>query len=343
MKKRSMMFAVVLAVGMGMSMPALAEEAPSQSEEGGLGGLLSSLLSEGGVVDQVLNDTGAAEAISGLFGEDGELSGILPENVDIGEVLQTVGDQLQDTSSSLYQGINSIAEMAKGEDGSIDWDKVGNSVGTLIDMFAGGNMSGTDEMSGEDMDAYLAELLRPYEEADAVMFDYLAERNAEFMDSGDAQVFSKTTAYIDDLEQDEVKVLGDFTQVNFAIEGNQMNMVSAATDTLLLTLTKGEDGKFTVTGEKRAEDGEGYAASLEAMCQEVGIPTDDFYASNVLGAYSDAEALAKYLDEHPEVVSAEFQGEQLTAEELHALRKNYTDELFDSLFEEEETTEAVTE
>lgn len=363
MKKRGLLFVSALIIGMGMCMPAWAGEAPAQSDDG-IGGLLSSLFSEDGLVQNLLSEDGtvssllgelgdqeALEEIKGLFAEDGALADILPEDVDISGVLQSVGTQLADAGSALNQGISDVVEMVKSEADSIDWEQAGESVKEVIGLFADGTLGdligepgeGTGE---EDWESVLAEIMIPYEKMDAAVYDYVAERNAEYMDASDVQVFSKKTGYIDDPELDEVRMLADITQDNFAIDQDQMNLVSAATDTMLLTLTRGEDGSYTVTDEKHAEDGEGYAASLEALCEEVGIPVDEFYASTVMGAYNDAEALAKYLNEHPEIKTAEFQGEQMTAEELQTLADNYIDELFDSIFggdEEEALTESVTE
>ena len=357
MKKRSLLFAAILTIGMGMSLPVWAEEAPDQSDMG-LGDLIGSLFQDGGMVDSLLGEDGAVsnllsdektkETISGLFGEEGPLAGVLPEDVDISGVLDTVGSQLSDVNSTLHQGIESVVDMVTDENGSVDWEKVEGSVGDLLDIFAGGGMFDTDgeEASEEDMDAYLAELLIPYEKADEAIFAYIAEYNADFMDAGDAQIFSKKMGYIDDPEQDVVRVLGDFTQVNYAIDGDQMNMVSGATDTILFTLERDEEGNFTVADEKRAEDGEGYSASVEALCEEVEIPVEDLNSGRLLGAYNDADALADYLDEHPEIATAEFQGEQMTAEELRTLSDEYIEGLFDAAFsaaDEEELTEAVTE
>ena len=341
MRKRGLLFASVLVIGMGMSMTALAEE-------GGLGGILSSLFSEDGVVSSIIHDEKAVEAINGLFEEDGPLAGVLPEDIDVNGVLENIDSQLQDANSTLNQGISSVVEMVQGEDGSIDWEKAGSSVEELIDLFAGGAKF-DEEVDGDsddfDMDAFMAEFMVPYDKADEAIFAYIAEKNADVIDAGDAQIFSKMTGYMDDPEQDEVKVLGDFTQVNYAIDGEQMNMVGAATDTLLLTLARNEDGSYTVVDEKHAEDGEGYSASVEALCEEVNTSMDDFYTSCLFGAYNDAEELAKYLEEHPEIKTAEFQGQQMTAEELKLMSEDYINSLLDSVFEdaEEAVTEAMTE
>ena len=311
MKKSSILCAAVLVIGMGMSMTVWAEKAPADPVDE-IGELLSSL------------------------------SDRLPEKVNVGGALRTVGEILEDAGSAANQGLQSVADKITDEDGSVDWQKVENSAEELFDNLTGGlSIGNTGGGAGEgeteqDLDALMADILAPYERADAVMFDYVAERNAEFMDAGDVQIFSKIPGYVGDPEADEFKVLGDFTQVNYVIDGDQMNMISAATDTLLLTLTKGEDGTYTVTDEKHAADGEDYADSLEALCEEVGIPVDDVHVASKLGAYNDADALAKYLNEHPEIATAEYQGEQMTAEELKALSDNYTSDLMDSIFEETE-------
>ena len=311
MKKSSILCASVLVIGMGMSMTVWAEKAPADPVDE-IGELLSSL------------------------------SDRLPEKVNVGGALRTVGKILEDAGSAANQGLQSVADKITDEDGSVDWQKVENSAEELFDNLTGGlSIGNTGGGAGEgeteqDLDALMADILAPYERADAVMFDYVAERNAEFMDAGDVQIFSKIPGYVGDPEADEFKVLGDFTQVNYVIDGDQMNMKSAATDTLLLTLTKGEDGTYTVTDEKHAADGEDYADSLEALCEEVGIPVDDVHVASKLGAYNDADALAKYLNEHPEIATAEYQGEQMTAEELKALSDNYTSDLMDSIFEETE-------
>ena len=307
MKKSRILCVSVLVIGMGISMTAWAEKAPADPGDE-IGGLLSSL------------------------------SDLLPEKVNVGSALRTVGGILEDAGSAANQGLQSVADKITDEDGSVDWQKVEDSAEDILEYLAGelsiGNAGGgAGGETEQDMDALLADILVPYERADAVMFDYVAERNAEFMDAGDVQIFSKIPDYVGDPEADEFKVLGDFTQVNYVIDGNQMNMISAATDTLLLTLTKGEDGTYTVTDEKHAADGEDYADSLEALCEEVGIPVDDVYVASKLGAYNDADALAKYLNEHPEIATAEYQGEQMTAEELKALSDNYTSDLMDSIFE----------
>ena len=351
MKRNGLLFAAVLAVGMGMSMPAWAE-APTQPDQG-LGGLLGSLLEDGGVVDRLLNEDGdvseilnsdeVKEKIGGLFEEGGPLAGIIPEDANINEMVEVVSSQLSDAGSALNQELSSLIEMATDESGNVDWEKVKGSVEELVGLFAGGEMldlEGIEEPSSEDLDAFFAEFMIPYQKMDEAAFAYVGERNAQLMDAGDAQVFSKKVVHMGDPSQDEVQVLGEFTQVNYSIDGDQMHMVSAAADTMLFTMAKDADGNFTVTSEEHSEDGDGYDASVAAMCEAVGVPAEDFNGYMKLGAYNDAQALAKYLNEHPEIATAEYQGEQMTAEQLQALYDDYANSLFAGI---DETAEEETE
>ena len=153
---------------------------------------------------------------------------------------------------------------------------------------------------------------------------------------GDSSVTRMVPAYMAGTCTEPVDVVMIFTKAYQIRDVLTQNRALIGPDTLLLTLTKGEDGTYTVTNEKHAADGEDYAESLEALCEEVGIPVDDVRVASKLGAYNDADALAKYLNEHPEIATAEYQGEQMTAEELKALSDGYTSDLMDSIFEETE-------
>ena len=317
MKKKSVVLAGVLVLCLSFS-PMVRAEDTSQEPEAESGGL-GSLFEEDGL-------------LGGLFGEDGTLSGIIPEDVDLGEVMNTVGEKLEDAGSTLGQTVEGVLNLVRDEDGSVNLEKAGDLLDDLFGMYSG------DGGSDEELD----EILRRYNELDEVMRDHLFERNAEYMDPGDVQIYSKQTAYMDDIDQDVIRVLADFTQDNYTIEGDQMIYLSGASEPLLLTLVRGEDGSITVTDEMCTEDGEGFDASLEILCEEVDLTSDDYYASMVFGAYNDADALAEYLEGHPEIVGAEYMGEIMTAAELRAMSEEYADSLFNSIFEETEDSDSFT-
>ena len=317
MKKMSFVLAGILTLTLCVSGPGWAAESAEDtgSEDAGL---LESLLGE---------DSSAKGMLDNLFSEFGMLSGYASDEEGREEAINSIKDQLEDAGSELNQTISGILEMVENEDGSVDWDKVGDTVQEWLGAFSGSDTADADE----EVEALMAR----YDALDEVMKEYVFARNAEFLEPGDVQIYSKQVAYMDDIDLDEVKVLAEFLQTNFTIEDDTLKMLCAAGDPLLLTLTKDEDGNFTVTDEKHAEDGENYTASVEAMCAEVGMTLEDYDGSMVFGKYNDADALADYLEEHPELKGGEFMGEIKTAEELREMSDAYTDELFDSIFGEE--------
>ena len=317
MKKMRFVLAGILTLTLCVSGPVWAAESAEDtgSEDQGL---LESLLGE---------DSSAKGMLDNLFSEFGMLSGYASDEEGREEAINSIKDQLEDAGSELNQTISGILEMVENEDGSVDWDKVGDTVQEWLGAFSGSDTADADE----EVEALMAR----YDALDEVMKEYVFARNAEFLEPGDVQIYSKQVAYMDDIDLDEVKVLAEFLQTNFTIEDDTLKMLCAAGDPLLLTLTKDEDGNFTVTDEKHAEDGENYTASVEAMCAEVGMTLEDYDGSMVFGKYNDADALADYLEEHPELKGGEFMGEIKTAEELREMSDAYTDELFDSIFGEE--------
>ena len=207
MKKRSILLAGLLLLGMTMSVTVWAEETAGQAQEAlsetqealpeaqeeagkteeGSGGLLGALLGEGGVVSSLLSEGGAvssllsekgADAINGLlgtdkaaavsslledtgvleslFGEDGALSGVVPEGVDIGQIMDTVGKQITDPDSKLYQGLNSAADIMMEADDGIDRLSIGAIMNEMAGAFSGNEISETGETGAVDCGEFMA-------------------------------------------------------------------------------------------------------------------------------------------------------------------------------------------
>ncbi|MBQ6257092.1 MAG: hypothetical protein IJQ62_10640 [Clostridia bacterium] len=68
-----------------------------------------------------------------------------------------------------------------------------------------------------------------------------------------------------------------------------------------------------------AEDGEGYAASVAALCEEVGFTTDDLAAATAFGTLSEQAELYTLMEAHPEVERIEYNGKMVTGAELKEL------------------------
>ena len=271
MKKRNMILAGVLAVGMSMSLavPVLADE----------------------------------------------------EQPDILDTLKAVGEQIQEAGAPLYEGVDTFLESVKNEDGSVNWDKVGEKLNDLGRSLTGSDNS--EELNFDDLDAYIAEFDKIYEAVD----QYVLESN-EGLIPGDAQILSRTIAYVDDdISQDEIRILGEFTQQNFTIKDGQMELCGAASVPMLLTLTHEDDG-YIVKEAKQAEDGEGFAASVKAFCDEVDISKEEYDESVEFCGFNDVNAFLKYMDEHPEIKSIEYMGEYCTRDDLEKMSDTILDEIF---------------
>lgn len=327
MKKRSIVLASVLAMTMtmGLAAPVFAGEASTSSASSSAASSSAATGESDKAADAAASSADAAAQPAGkeesildaLFGSEGIVPGMLPEGVSVGDVFEAAGEKLGVKDTPVYQNVDSFLKEYSEEDGSLDWAKLGKSLEGLESLFSG------DAIDVSALDEYLAS----YDQVDEAMKDYVFEMNAEFMDPGDVQIFSKKPAFVDDLEKDEIKVLAEFTQENYKIENDEMVLVSGSSVPMLMTLVKDEDGSFKVTDCRQAEDGEGWADSIKAMCEEAGITFDDYESSMKLCEYNDVDALVEYLEEHPEIKGAEYMGEIKTAEELQKMSDDYMEEL----------------
>lgn len=336
MKKKSIVLASVLAMTMtmGLAAPVFAGEASASSAASSAAAASSSAAGESdkaahtaaSSADAAASSADAAEQPAGkeesildaLFGSEGIVPGMLPEGVSVGDVFEAAGEKLGVKDTPVYQNVDNFLKEYSKEDGSLDWAKLGESLQGLEGLLS------ESTVDASALDEYLAS----YDKVDEALKDYLFEMNAEFMDPGDVQIFSKKPAFVDDIEKDEIKVLAELTQDNFKIENDEMIMASGSSVPMLLTLVKDAEGNFKVTDCKQAEDGEGYTDSIKVMCDEVGITFDDYTASMKLCEYNDEDALVEYLEAHPEIKGAKYMGEIKTAEELKKMSDDYMEELF---------------
>ena len=308
MKKKSIVLAAILTLTMSFSCTAWAAESAQEPAPEDEDSKLSALFEEGGPLDK-------------LFGEDGTLSEYIPEGIDVQGVLQAIDEQVTDPDSQLHQTIDGIVEQVTDENGAIDWDQINNLFGSIAEN--------TGSINEEELDALMA----GFDKLNEAMKEHLLARNEEFFDPSDVQIFSKQVAYMDDIDQEEVRILAKYCQDNYDIEDDQMVFASGVSEPVLLTLHSEEDGSFTVTDEQYAEDGEGFADSLEKMCETVGITSDDYYSAMVFGACNDVDALIEYMNAHPEITAAEYMGEMKTVDELQAISDAYMDDLYATIDE----------
>ena len=268
------------------------------------------------------------DAANDLFGEDGLLNELLPEGTDVEGLIDTVEEEVDLIKDKGSEAVDLIKSKLTNEDGSLDL--------SILEGIGGELISALSSLGSEDYDmSGLDEIFRQYEGMQNAVKEYTLEKNAEFMDPGDVQLVSLATGYVDEFDQEEIRFLAEVTQANYAEEDSALHLVSASSVPGLYTLTENEDGSFSVLSVTEAEDGEGWSASVEAMCDEVGYSAEEFYDDIAFGEYQFLTTLISYLDEHPEIEGIEYQGEIKTAEELTEIRAAFLDEL-----STEETTES---
>ena len=279
-------------------------------------GPIAGLLAEDGPIAGLLADD---SKIAGLFAEGGPLAGVLPEGTDVNALLGSAREKLGEADGELTEALNSLSE--KIEDGSLNLDAdslkeyAENLVGSMTGGLSGGLLGGED-FDFSELEAYMETAERISEEEEA----YYKEYNADYLESGDVQIVTDATIHLDDFDQEEFRSLRNLIQSNFTVdEENVLRPVGSTSDVILFVHQKNEDGTCPITDASFAEDGEGYAASIEAMCEEVGEPVEDCFEMIEFNKAWVLEDMKEYLEEHPDLAGAEYGGEVMTAQELDDL------------------------
>ena len=245
--------------------------------------------------------------------ELGNLASSILEEVDVDAMMQTLEDQLNDADSELNQVVDQIKEAVGDAEESIDMDSLEQLLGSLFMSESG------EPLTDEEIEDLMTDHTRPVIEA------YLAEKNATVLEAGDAQVFTQEAKMEHETEDGAVLALCTYLQRNYKAEGKDLKQLGSARDTMLFTLETAEDGTLFVKDVKGTEDGENYAASLEALCEAYGTTSDDYEYLLILSEFDDVFDLVQYLDEHPEYERIEYMGELHTRDELNQI----SDEVFD--------------
>lgn len=80
-----------------------------------------------------------------------------------------------------------------------------------------------------------------------------------------------------------------------------------------------ENGEWLPTESKVPEAGEGYEASVEALCEEAGYTAEQVSSVASMWDLMVLMELATVMQEHPEAEHIECNGELLTGEEVKTL------------------------
>ena len=298
MRRRMMILAGVLAMTASAAMPVQAEETEPAGEESGI---LEAILGDDGIVDQ-------------LFGEGGPLEGELPEGTDIDGMRNTLKEQLGEADSEFSQLAESILEKAKEKYGSDDLESLKEIVTPVLEQLLG---DGADLGELEDLgNIDLEKLLAQGEMARELASDYIMEKNADILESGDVQIVDVSNVYEEMGLSEEFPYLTYVLQYNYTEdEEHQLHYLCGSEDLLLMTIHEEEDGSLTSLDAQVVEE-EDDEAFLQDFCENADKTPEECRESIEFAKAYFPYTLAEYLEEHPEYTAAEYNGEMHTAEEL---------------------------
>lgn len=298
MRRKMMVLALVLAMTTPAAMPIQAAEAETAEKKSGI---LDAILGEGGILDR-------------LVGEGGLLEGELPEGMDIDGLINTLKEQLSEAGSEANQVVESILEKAKEKYGPAVHDRLKEILMPVLEKLLGegADLEALEALENADMDKVFAQVGMARELAK----DYILEKNADILESGDVQIMDVSNVYEKFGLSEEFPYLTYVIQYNYTEDENhQLHYLCESADLLLMTLHEEEDGSLTSLDEPVVKE-ENDEAFLQDFCGNVGGTLEDFQATIDFAKAYFPYTLAKYLEEHPEYTGVEYNGEMHTAEEL---------------------------
>ncbi len=313
-----------------------AAEVPEEKKSSFLDTLSGGLDSLSGALDSLSGKVGSLSdslsegdvSLDKLFGEGGVLQGVLPEGTSLDGLLGSAEKYLKGADGKVSEAVKDALGKVKSLDDQADLSALGGYVETLLGQVLGSG-AGAKAPSDASPD-YLEEIFRKYENVREAEKAYIRERNAGIMDPGDVQIVTITSIWDNtDQEQEDTMALSYVTQNNYTKdEEDTLRFLDSASDAVFFTLQEEEDGSYTVTDARFSEDGEAYTASLEAFCDEIGIPLEDCMSTIQFSESMAVYDLQQYLEEHPEFKGIEYEGEVYTADGLNTLQDEILNELF---------------
>lgn len=169
-------------------------------------------------------------------------------------------------------------------------------------------------------------LLEPAEKnlIEETIREYIIDYSSPELEPGDVALVSYNSPGYD-LSEDEntqyFKQFSDYTISNYTIDGDTLREKNYARYPAVMefTVSYDEDGEYTdcdVTSFRVAADGEGSWDDISKFCEEFGISTDEYLASEEDLRFAEYYNFLHYCSEHPEINSIETGGEIYTKDQI---------------------------
>ena len=213
------------------------------------------------------------------------------------------------------------------KDGNIDID----SLMALIGMFTSGGTETAAE-AAEDGEGGESPYIQALRNQDKAIEAHIMEEYKDMVEPGDVTiVIPMPVANEDDGLQE---ILGYYGLWCFTVDGKDLKFKSFAGAPEFMAFSIDDDMNFEVVEAVRAEDGENYSASVDALCERYRVTraTFDSSTSGMSREWGESFHLFDYLENHPEYERIEYKGEMKTKEEMEAISDDCLGAIFDEAF-----------
>ena len=243
-------------------------------------------------------------------------------------MINTLKGKLGEADSEISQLAEGIVEKVKEKYGSYDPESLKEILTPILEKILGDEaaLGELGDLGNLDFDKALAQNAMARE----LTADYIRDKNADILESGDVQVVDVNNIF-DEMSRSDSE---EFPHVAYVLQSNytedeehQLHYLCESEDLIQLTLHEEEDGSLTVSDTQIVEE-EDYEAFLQDLCKNGYKTAEDCLDSIEYGKACFPYVLSDYLEEHQEYTGIEYDGEMHTAEELDEIAAEHEAALY---------------
>ncbi len=238
----------------------------------------------------------------------------------INKLLHYAEEKCREKGIEPSEAIDLVMSLITNEEGKIDF----STVFSLINMLSG-------ESSGGDS-TYMQEM----DNRNKTINAYVINKYKDTLEPGDLQTIGMISILNE--EYDTRKTVAYISLANYTVEGKDLKQKNFANSVEYLEFDVDENLNFTVSEAIPAEEGENYSASIDALCERLGVERARFDSacSQLEIEWEETYEMMDLLETHPEYERIEYQGEMKTIDEMRAINGALFDQSWDEQFASQE-------
>ena len=213
-------------------------------------------------------------------------------------MINTLKGKLGEADSEISQLAEGIVEKVKEKYGSYDPESLKEILTPILEKILGDEaaLGELGDLGNLDFDKALAQNAMARE----LTADYIRDKNADILESGDVQIVDVNNIF-DEMSRSDSE---EFPYVAYVLQSNytedeehQLHYLCESADLIQLTLHEEEDGSLTVSDTQIVEE-EDYEAFLQDLCKNGYKTAEDCLDSIEYGKACFPYVLSDYLEEH---------------------------------------------